>query len=225
MGLPVESITPEQAPGYYGWLASLAMLDLPTSGALTRRQLDWAPTGPGLLTDLRERTTTLSELVAPVVRIAAVHGAMGRSPLRTSYDSVAPVRLSVAPCASATGAGLSGEQEKLAAGVPGLAACARRMDRDPACVLGYSCGYRTTRPNGCCAPRRGVAATSMMVRNRTPPARPTGGPPRLWVLLYGAVPRMYGVVIRIVPKGRGGRGDARSRARRAPAAGRRAAQP
>jgi len=54
MRLPVESITPEQAPGYYGWLASLAMLDLPTSGALTRQQLDWTPTGPGLLTDLRK---------------------------------------------------------------------------------------------------------------------------------------------------------------------------
>ena len=52
--LPVESITPEQAPGYYGWLAQLATLDLPASGALTRQQLGWAPTGPGLLTDLRE---------------------------------------------------------------------------------------------------------------------------------------------------------------------------
>jgi nucleoside-diphosphate-sugar epimerase len=52
--LPVESITPEEAPGYYGWLAPLAPLDLPASGALTRQQLDWAPTGPGLLTDLRE---------------------------------------------------------------------------------------------------------------------------------------------------------------------------
>jgi hypothetical protein len=29
-------------------------LDLPASGALTRQQLDWAPSGPGLLTDLRE---------------------------------------------------------------------------------------------------------------------------------------------------------------------------
>jgi nucleoside-diphosphate-sugar epimerase len=54
MRLPVESITPEQAPGYYGWLAQLATLDLPASGALTRQQLGWAPTGPGLLTDLRE---------------------------------------------------------------------------------------------------------------------------------------------------------------------------
>ena len=52
--LPVESITPEEAPDYYGWLAQLATLDLPASGALTRQQLDWVSTGPGLLADLRE---------------------------------------------------------------------------------------------------------------------------------------------------------------------------
>jgi nucleoside-diphosphate-sugar epimerase len=52
--LPVESIMAEQAPDYYGWLAQLATLDLPASGALTRHQLDWVPTGPGLLSDLRE---------------------------------------------------------------------------------------------------------------------------------------------------------------------------
>lgn len=54
LGLPVESITPEQAPGYYGWLAQLAALDLPASGALTRKELGWVPTGPGLLADLRD---------------------------------------------------------------------------------------------------------------------------------------------------------------------------
>ena len=27
---------------------------LPASGTVTRQQLDWVPTGPGLLTDLRE---------------------------------------------------------------------------------------------------------------------------------------------------------------------------
>jgi nucleoside-diphosphate-sugar epimerase len=51
--LPVESITPGQAPGYFGLLAQLAPLDLPASGALTQRQLGWIPAGPGLLTDLR----------------------------------------------------------------------------------------------------------------------------------------------------------------------------
>jgi nucleoside-diphosphate-sugar epimerase len=54
LGLPVESITPEEAPGYYGWLAQLAVLDLPASGALTQQQMDWVPAGPGLLTDLRK---------------------------------------------------------------------------------------------------------------------------------------------------------------------------
>jgi len=52
--LPVESISPEQAPAYFGWLTRLATLDLPASGAATRQQLDWTPTGPGLLADLQK---------------------------------------------------------------------------------------------------------------------------------------------------------------------------
>jgi len=51
--MPVESITPEEAPKYFGWMAHLAMIDLAASSALTRQQLDWNPTGPDLLTDLR----------------------------------------------------------------------------------------------------------------------------------------------------------------------------
>lgn len=50
--LPVESITPEEAPTYFGWLANLAMIDLAASSALTRQWLGWNPTGPDLLTDL-----------------------------------------------------------------------------------------------------------------------------------------------------------------------------
>jgi nucleoside-diphosphate-sugar epimerase len=50
--MPVESITPEEAPKYFGWLASLATSDLAASSALTRQQLGWNPTGPDLLTDL-----------------------------------------------------------------------------------------------------------------------------------------------------------------------------
>ncbi|HEY2225331.1 SDR family oxidoreductase [Actinomycetospora sp.] len=53
LGLPVESITPDEAPDYFGPLAGLAALDLPASSALTRHELGWRPTGPGLLTDLR----------------------------------------------------------------------------------------------------------------------------------------------------------------------------
>ena len=51
--LPVRSITPEEAPEYFGWMAQLATIDLAASGALTRQQLGWNPTGPNLLTDLR----------------------------------------------------------------------------------------------------------------------------------------------------------------------------
>ena len=52
--MPVASIAPEQAAAYFGWLASLASIDLAASSALTRQQLGWNPVGPGLLTDLRE---------------------------------------------------------------------------------------------------------------------------------------------------------------------------
>ena len=51
--MPVESIAPEEAPEYFGWLANLATIDLAASSALTRQQLGWNPTGPDLLTDLR----------------------------------------------------------------------------------------------------------------------------------------------------------------------------
>ena len=51
--MPVVSITPEEAPEYFGWMAHLATLDLAASSALTRQQLGWNPTGPDLMTDLR----------------------------------------------------------------------------------------------------------------------------------------------------------------------------
>jgi nucleoside-diphosphate-sugar epimerase len=52
LNLPVESITAEEAPEYFGWLANLAAIDLAASSALTRRELGWDPIGPDLLTDL-----------------------------------------------------------------------------------------------------------------------------------------------------------------------------
>ena len=51
--MPVESITPEEAPEYFGGLAHLATSDVPASSMLTCQQLGWTPTGPDLLTDLR----------------------------------------------------------------------------------------------------------------------------------------------------------------------------
>jgi nucleoside-diphosphate-sugar epimerase len=51
--MPAVSITAEEAPQYFGWMAHLATLDLAASSALTRQELGWHPTGPDLLTDLR----------------------------------------------------------------------------------------------------------------------------------------------------------------------------
>jgi nucleoside-diphosphate-sugar epimerase len=53
LDLPVRSITPDETAGYFGPIAGLATLDLAASSALTRQALDWLPTGPDLLTDLR----------------------------------------------------------------------------------------------------------------------------------------------------------------------------
>jgi nucleoside-diphosphate-sugar epimerase len=58
LGVPVRSIAPEAAPDYFGVFAPLAMADLAASGASTRQQLRWTPTGPDLLTDLRDMDYT-----------------------------------------------------------------------------------------------------------------------------------------------------------------------
>jgi nucleoside-diphosphate-sugar epimerase len=63
--LPVDSIPPEDAPAYFGWLANLASLDLAASGARTQQQLGWNPTGPGLLTDLSANATNDAAFSSP----------------------------------------------------------------------------------------------------------------------------------------------------------------
>jgi len=50
--LPAKSISPEEAPGYFGWLAHLAAHDMPASSERTQKALGWRPTGPGLIADL-----------------------------------------------------------------------------------------------------------------------------------------------------------------------------
>jgi nucleoside-diphosphate-sugar epimerase len=52
--MAVRSITPAAASEYFGPLANLVTIDLAASSALTRQQLGWNPTGPDLLTDLRD---------------------------------------------------------------------------------------------------------------------------------------------------------------------------
>ncbi|MEV1177564.1 hypothetical protein [Nonomuraea sp. NPDC049784] len=52
LGIPVRSISPEEAVDYFGFLGSFAQMDNPTSAAITRELLGWTPTHPGLTADL-----------------------------------------------------------------------------------------------------------------------------------------------------------------------------
>ena len=52
--VPVVSLTAEQVPAHFGWLAMFAGFDMPASSALTRQRLNWHPTGPGLIADLEQ---------------------------------------------------------------------------------------------------------------------------------------------------------------------------
>jgi nucleoside-diphosphate-sugar epimerase len=52
--LPVVSLSPEEAPAHFGWLAMFAGFDMPASSAQTRQRLGWRPTGPGLIADLEQ---------------------------------------------------------------------------------------------------------------------------------------------------------------------------
>lgn len=51
-GVPVVSLSPEEAAGHFGWLAPFAGMDLPASSAQTRERLGWEPAGPGMIADL-----------------------------------------------------------------------------------------------------------------------------------------------------------------------------
>ena len=53
LGVPVVSLSPEQAMEHFGWLGMFVGMDLPASSAWTRERLGWRPMGPGLIADLR----------------------------------------------------------------------------------------------------------------------------------------------------------------------------
>ena len=50
--LPVVSVSPEEAPAHFTWLAGFLGLDSPASSVLTRTWLGWQPTQIGLIEDL-----------------------------------------------------------------------------------------------------------------------------------------------------------------------------
>jgi nucleoside-diphosphate-sugar epimerase len=54
LNVPAVSISREEAPGHFGWLAMFAGSDMPASAAQTRQRLGWRPTGPGLIADLEQ---------------------------------------------------------------------------------------------------------------------------------------------------------------------------
>jgi len=52
LGVPVASVSSQEAAAHFGWIAKFFAMDNPTSSALTRARLGWEPTHPGLLADL-----------------------------------------------------------------------------------------------------------------------------------------------------------------------------
>jgi nucleoside-diphosphate-sugar epimerase len=48
----VVSLSAEEAPAHFGWLAMFVGHDMPASSALTQERLGWHPSGPGLIADL-----------------------------------------------------------------------------------------------------------------------------------------------------------------------------
>ena len=54
LNVPVISVSPQDAPAHFGWLAIFAGVDMPASSAQTRQRLGWNPTGPGLIADLAQ---------------------------------------------------------------------------------------------------------------------------------------------------------------------------
>jgi hypothetical protein len=52
LDLPVVSISPEDAPAHFGFLANFLGIDGPASSALTRELMGWQPVQPGLIDNL-----------------------------------------------------------------------------------------------------------------------------------------------------------------------------
>ena len=52
LGVPVSSISPDQAQDHFGWMGMFVGMSMPASSAWTRERLGWEPEGPGLIEDL-----------------------------------------------------------------------------------------------------------------------------------------------------------------------------
>ena len=54
LGLATTSLSKEEAEAHFGWFAMFAAADITASSVLTRQKLGWQPTGPSLLSDLKD---------------------------------------------------------------------------------------------------------------------------------------------------------------------------
>ena len=54
LGVPVTSISADEADGHFRFLGSFVQLDNPVSAELTRQRTGWQPARPGLIADLEE---------------------------------------------------------------------------------------------------------------------------------------------------------------------------
>ncbi|MBD2701240.1 SDR family oxidoreductase [Spirosoma sp. BT702] len=54
LNVPVVSITPEEAATHFDWMGRFITFDSPATAIITKEQLDWEPTHPGLIDDLHK---------------------------------------------------------------------------------------------------------------------------------------------------------------------------
>ncbi|QJT09450.1 SDR family oxidoreductase [Oceanidesulfovibrio marinus] len=54
LNVPVKSIPSHEAQDHFGWFATFASHSMMASSAITRKKLGWAPSGPGLISDLEQ---------------------------------------------------------------------------------------------------------------------------------------------------------------------------
>ncbi|MGH8779042.1 SDR family oxidoreductase [Paraburkholderia sp.] len=53
LGVPVRSLSVDEAAGHFGWMTRFVAMDNPTSSDITRTTCGWQPQEPDLLTDMR----------------------------------------------------------------------------------------------------------------------------------------------------------------------------
>ena len=54
LDIPTKSVTPEDVPGHFDFLAHFVGMDIPVTATITRELLGWEPTGPSLMEDLEQ---------------------------------------------------------------------------------------------------------------------------------------------------------------------------